>query len=191
MRSRQKIQWAKWKDKSRKALERSRINSTDFQKDYSTPHVQKHRALKVKIDFTKTCKLTSRKEKSMKKTLENAVYKMSSSEKKAELINSVIDMQSPNSRSEIRKTVTNNTACSPIKSALKSISKSWKLQHNLAKKVLLSTYLVHRFTKTCRKTRKSLGISWSSYKSGRERTVKLKSKPEYQSSNKATNFRFL
>ena len=60
----------------------------------------------------------------MKKTLENAVYKMSSSEKKAELINSVIDMQSPNSRSEIRKTVTNNTACSPIKSALKSISKS-------------------------------------------------------------------
>ena len=85
--------------------------------------MQKHRALKVKIDFTKTCKLTSRKEKSMKKT-ENAVYKMSSSEKKAELINSVIDMQSPNSKSEIRKTVTNNTACSPIKSALKSISKS-------------------------------------------------------------------
>ena len=86
--------------------------------------MQKHRALKVKIDFTKTCKLTNRKEKSMKKALENAVYKMSSTEKKAELINSVTDIQSPNSRSEIRKTVTNNAACSPIKSALKSISKS-------------------------------------------------------------------
>ena len=50
--------------------------------------------------------------------------KMSSTEKKAELINSVTDIQSPNSKSEIRKTVTNNAACSPIKSALKSISKS-------------------------------------------------------------------
>ena len=49
---------------------------------------------------------------------------MLSTEKKAELINSVIDMQSPNSKSEIRKTVTNNAACSPIKSQLKSMSKS-------------------------------------------------------------------
>ena len=116
---------------------------------------------------------------------------MSSTEKKAELINSVTDIQSPNSKSEIRKTGTNNAAYSPIKSALKSISKSWELQHNLARKVLLSTYLVHTFTKTCRRIKKSLGISWSSYKSGRERTVKLKSKPEYQSSNKASNFGFL
>ena len=65
--SRQEILGAKMKDKNRKALERSKINSTDSQKDYSTPRVQKHRALKVKIDFTKTSKLTCRKEKSFKK----------------------------------------------------------------------------------------------------------------------------
>ena len=60
----------------------------------------------------------------LKKAVENAVSKMSSTEKKAELINSVINMQSPNSKREIRKTVTNNAACALIKSALKSISKS-------------------------------------------------------------------
>ena len=177
------------KDKNRKALERSKINSTDSQKDYSTPRVQKHRALKVKIDFTKTSKPPSRKKNPWKKKVENAIYKMSSTEKKAELINSVINMQSPNSKSEIRKTVTNNAACSPIKFALKSISKSWKPHHNLASKVLLCTYPVHTFTETSRKIKKSLGISWNSYKSAKERT--LKSKPEYQSSNKATNLRFL
>ena len=59
--SRQEVQGAKMKDKNRKALERSKINSTDSQKDYSTPRVQKHRALKVKINFTKTSKPTSRK----------------------------------------------------------------------------------------------------------------------------------
>ena len=59
--SRQEVQGAKMKDKNRKALERSKINSTDSQKDYSTPRVQKHRALKVKTDFTKTSKPTSRK----------------------------------------------------------------------------------------------------------------------------------
>ena len=87
---------------------------------------------------------------------------MSSTEKKAELINSVIHMQSPNSKGEIRKTVTNQ---------LKSISKSRKPQHNLARKVLLSTYPVHMFTETSRK-RKSLRISWSSYKSAKVRTLK-------------------
>ena len=65
--SRQEVQGAKMKDKNRKALERSKINSTDSQKDYSTPRVQKHRALKVKIDFSKTSKLNNRKEKSLKK----------------------------------------------------------------------------------------------------------------------------
>ena len=74
--SRQKIQGAKLKDKTRKALQRSKINSTDSHKDYSTPHVQKHRALKVKTDSTKTSKLTSRKEKSLKRTGEKAIYKM-------------------------------------------------------------------------------------------------------------------
>ena len=93
------------KNKNRKALQRSKINSKDSQKDYSTTTVQKHRALKAKIDFTKTSKLASRKEKSFK-TVENALYKMSSTEKKAELINSVISMQSPNSKSEIGKTFT-------------------------------------------------------------------------------------
>ena len=97
---------------------------------------------------------------------------MSSTEKKAELINSVINMQSPNSKREIRKTVTNNAACLSIKSALKSISKSQKPQHNLARKVLLSTYPVHTFTETSRKIKMSLGISWSSYKSAKERTLK-------------------
>ena len=81
-------------------------------------------------------------------------------------------MQSPNSKSEIRETVTNNAACSPIKSALKSISKSRKPQHNLSKKVLLSTYPVHTFTETSWKIKKSLGIWWSSYKSAKERTLK-------------------
>ena len=84
---------------------------------------------------------------------------MSSNEKKAELINSVINMQSPNSKYAIRKAVTNNAACSPIKSALKSISKSRKSQHNLARRVLLSIYLLHRFTETSEKIKKSLGIS--------------------------------
>ena len=93
------------KDKNRTGLERSKIKSAVSQKDYSTRHVQKHRALKAKIDFTKTSKLASRKEKSLK-TVENALYEMSSTEKKAELINSVISMQSPNSKSEIRKTFT-------------------------------------------------------------------------------------
>ena len=65
--SRQKIQGAKLKDKNRKALERSKINSNKSQKDYSTTTVQKHRALKVKIHLTKTSKLISRKEKSLKK----------------------------------------------------------------------------------------------------------------------------
>ena len=88
----------------------------------------------------------------MKKTGENAVYKMSSTDKKAELINSVTNMQSPNSKSEIRKRVINNAACSPIKSALKSVSKGQKPQHNLARKVLLSTYLVQTFTETSRKS---------------------------------------
>ena len=54
------------------------------QKDHSTPHVQKYRALKVKIYFNQTTKLTIRKEKSLKKAVENAVYKMSSTEKKAQ-----------------------------------------------------------------------------------------------------------
>ena len=79
-------------------------------------------------------------------------------------------MQSPNSKSGIRKTVTNNTACSPVKSALKSISKSQKPLHNLAREVLLSTYHVHTFSETFRKIKKSLEISWSSYKSMKERT---------------------
>ena len=68
---------------------------------------------------------------------------MSSTEKKAELINSVINMQSPNSKSEIRKTATNSAACSSIKSALKSISKSRKPQHNVARKVLLFSSHIH------------------------------------------------
>ena len=63
----QKIQGARLKNKNRKALQRSKINSKDSQKDYSTTTVQKHRALKAKIDFTKTSKLISRKEKSLKK----------------------------------------------------------------------------------------------------------------------------
>ena len=84
---------------------------------------------------------------------------MSSNEKKAELINSVINIELPNSKYAIRKAVTNNAACSPIKSTLKSISKSRKPQHNLARKVLLSIYLLHRFTETPGKIKKSLGIS--------------------------------
>ena len=107
-----------------------------------------------------------------KKTVENAVYKMSSTEKKAELINSVINMQSWNSKSEIRKTVTRNAACSRIKSALKSISKSQNPQYNLARKVLLSTYPFHTLTEASRKMKKSLGILCSSYKSAKERTLK-------------------
>ena len=55
--------------------------------------------------------LLAGKKNPWKKTVKNAVYKMSSTEKKAELINWIINLQSPNSKSEIRKTVTNNAAC--------------------------------------------------------------------------------
>ena len=53
-----------------------------------------------------------------------------------------------------------------------SISKSQKPQHNLARKVLLSTYPVHTFTETSNKIKKSLEVLWSSYKSAKERTLK-------------------
>ena len=66
-------------------------------------------------------------------------------------------MQSTNSKSGIRKPVTNNAPCSPIKSSLKSISKSQKPQHNLARKVLLSIYPFHTFTETSRKIKKVFG----------------------------------
>ena len=61
-----------------------------------------------------------------------------------------------------------------------SISKSQKPQHNLARKVLLSTYPVHTFTETSRKIR-SFRISWSSYKSAKERKLKSTFKHSWNS----------
>ena len=66
--SRQKIQGAQLKDKNRKEkLREVRLTQQILKKIIPHHRVQKHRALKVKIDFAKTSKLTNRKEKSLKK----------------------------------------------------------------------------------------------------------------------------
>ena len=82
--------------------------------DYSTPRVQKHRALKIQFDFCKKSTL-SRIERAVKKTVSSTVSQLASAEKKAILLQSVINSQSSLSKSTIQILVSDNSIRSAVK----------------------------------------------------------------------------